>query len=135
MKVVNFKKIKRQKLNDNLPKAYLEAEILINKIKAEYFKGVKKISQDKDWETYECLMYEFDQLEDKLTKHLWAKLQERLMMSLSAIDCLLEEDEKEREEARKDFQIKFEIISLLQFENLKFKKEYEKEVRAEWLEE
>lgn len=60
MKVADLKKIKKQKLNDNLSKAYLEVEILINKIKAEYFKGVKKIFQDKDWETYECLMYEFD---------------------------------------------------------------------------
>lgn len=132
MKVIDFKKIKMEKINENLPKAYLEAEALINRIKSEYFKGVKKISKDEDWETYECLMHEFDQLQDKLTINIWNELYERLLMSLYAIDCIFEDNQQEKEKARKNFQIKFEIISLLQFENFKFKKEYEEEVRKEW---
>jgi hypothetical protein len=135
MNIVDFKKVKRKKISDNLPKAYLEAEALIEQIKAEYFRGVKKISKDKDWETYEALMYKFGELKDRLTENLWNELHERLHMSLCAIDCVFEDDKESREDARKDFQIKFEIISLLQFENFEFKKKYEEEVKKEWLEE
>lgn len=134
MNIVDFKKVKRKKISDNLPKAYLEAEALIEQIKSEYFRGVKKISKDKDWETYEALMYKFGELKDRLTDNLWNELRERLHMSLCAIDCVFEDDQESREDARKDFQIKFEIISLLQFENFEFKKKYEEEVKKEWLE-
>lgn len=131
MKIVDFKKVKRKKISDNLPKAYLEAEALIEQIKSEYFRGVKKISKDKDWETYEALMYKFGELKDRLTDNLWNELHERLHMSLCAIDCVFEDDKESREDSRKDFQIKFEIISLLQFENFEFKKKYEEELRKE----
>ncbi|ELC8426303.1 hypothetical protein QYB63_002957 [Clostridium perfringens] len=80
-------------------------------------------------------MYEFNQLETNLTINLWSEFYERLLTSLYAIDCVFEENQQEKEEARKNFQINFEIISLLQFKNFQFKKEYEEEVRREWSEE
>lgn len=135
MNVVDFKKVMRKKRSNNLPKEYLKAEALINRIKAEYFLGIKKCYKDKQWEKYNYLVNEFDKFEEKLSFNVWNELCERLEMSLCAIDCIFEEDKDLKKSARENFQIKFEIISLLQFENFEFKKKYEEDVRKELEEE
>ncbi|KEI94254.1 guanylate-binding protein (plasmid) [Clostridium botulinum A2B7 92] len=137
MDTIDFKRARLKKRNKYLEKNYLKAEQIISAIKSEYMLILKGISKDDT--SYKQLLRKFDALEFDLPNYWFFEFSNRLYMSLLALESVYEVDEELREEAKKQFEVEHEVLTLLNMEHglkdIKFREEYIKEVKKEWSEE
>ncbi|KEI94992.1 guanylate-binding protein (plasmid) [Clostridium botulinum A2B3 87] len=137
MDTIDFKRSRLKKKSKCFGKNYLKAEQIISDIKSEYMLILKGISKNDT--LYKQLLRKFDALEFDLPNYWFFEFSDRLYMSLLALESVYEVDEELREEAKKQFGVEHEVLTLLNMEHgledTKFREEYIKEVKKEWSEE
>ncbi|APR02834.1 putative guanylate-binding protein, N- domain containing protein (plasmid) [Clostridium botulinum Af84] len=137
MDTMDFKSARLKKKSKYFEKNYLKAEQIISAIKSEYMLILKGISKDDT--LYKQLLKKFDALEFDLPDYWFFEFSDRLYMSLLALESVYEVDEELREDAKKQFGVEHEVLTLLDMkhglEDIKYREEYIKEVKKEWSEE
>ncbi|MBW9154077.1 guanylate-binding protein [Clostridium estertheticum] len=128
-----FELARLKKRNKNFEKNYLLAEQMIVDIKSEHLLILKGMCKDES--VYKHLIDKFYALKFDLMDYWFYEFSKRLNMSLLALDSIYGKDEESREDAKKQFGLEHEILTLLSrehgVEDIKFANEYRKEVEEE----
>ena len=128
-----FELARLKKRNKNFEKNYLLAEQMIVDIKSEHLRMLKGLCKDQS--VYNHLIEKFDALKFDLMDYWFYEFSDRLYMSLLVLDAIYGKDEELRENAKKQFGLEHEILTLLsmehRLEDIEFADEYRKEAEIE----
>ena len=128
-----FELARLKKRNKNFEKNYLLAEQMIVDIKSERLLILKGLCKDES--VYKHLIEKFDALKFDLMDYWFYEFSDRLYMSLLVLDSIYGKDEESRENAKKQFGLEHEILTLLsmnhRIEDIEFADEYRKEAEME----
>lgn len=128
-----FELARLKKRNKNLEKTYLLAEQMIVDIKSERLLILKGMCKDES--LYKHLIEKFEALKFDLVDYWFYEFSNRLYMSLLVLDSIYGKDEEAREDAKNQFGLEHEILTLLSMkhgvEDIEFANEYKKEVEKE----